>query len=88
MVELLKTIQDDLGDHQDLVVAAELLQELGVAGDLPPQAVFSMGSMAGRYVRETAEMRAGFLGSKPFRTLRSGKPWKKLRKAMEKRAEG
>ncbi len=88
MVELLKKIQDDLGEHQDLVVAAGLMEELAIAGDLPPPAVFSMGSMAGRYARAAAEMRAGFLGSKPLRALREGKPWKKLRKAMEKRAGG
>jgi triphosphatase len=88
MVELLKTVQDDLGEHQDLVVAAGLLEELGGGGDLPPRAVFSMGSMAGRYLRDAAEIRAGFLGSKPLRDLRGGKPWKKLRKAMEKRAGG
>jgi triphosphatase len=88
MVKVLKTIQDDLGDHQDLVVAAGLMEELGVAGDLPPRAVFSMGSIAGRYVRDAVEIRTGFLGSRPLRALRRGKPWKRLRKAMEKRAGG
>jgi CHAD domain-containing protein len=88
MVKLLKRLQDDLGDHQDLVVAAGLMEELGAAGALPPQAVFSMGSMAERYVRGAAEMRMGFLGSKPLRALKGGKPWKELRKAMEKRAGG
>jgi CHAD domain-containing protein len=85
MVELLKTIQDYLGDHQDLVVAAGLMEELGTAGDLPPRAVFSMGSIAERYVHDAAEMRASFLESRPLHALK-GKPWKKLRKAMEKRA--
>jgi hypothetical protein len=33
-------------------------------------------------------MRIGFLGSKPLRALKGGKPWKRLRKAMEKRAGG
>jgi triphosphatase len=88
MVKLLKTIQDDLGDHQDLVVAAGLMEELGVAGDLPPRAVFSMGSMAGHFVRDAVEIRTGFLGSRPLRALRRGKPWKRLRKAMEKRGGG
>ena len=88
MVELLKAIQDDLGDHQDLVVAAGLVEELGTAGDLPPRAVFSMGSIAGRYARDAAEMRAGFLGSDLLRALKRGKPWKRLRKAMKKRARG
>ena len=86
MVELLKAIQDDLGDHQDLVVAAELMEELGAARDLPPRAVFSMGSIAGRYAHEAAETRAGFLGSRPLRGLKGGKPWKRLRKAIKKRA--
>jgi CHAD domain-containing protein len=88
MVKLLKKIQDDLGDHQDLIVATGLMEELGVAGDRPPQVAFSMGSMAERYGREAAEIRAGFLGSKPLRTLEDGKPWKNLRKKLEKRAGG
>ncbi len=88
MVELLKAIQDDLGDHQDLVVAAGLVEELGTAGNLPPRAVFSMGSIAGHYARDAAEMRAGFLGSDLLRALKGGKPWKRLRKAIKKRAGG
>jgi triphosphatase len=88
MVKLLKSIQDDLGDHQDLVVAAGLVEEVSVTGDLPPRVVFSMGSIAGRYACDTAEMGANFLESKPFRALKGGRPWKRLRKAMEKRAEG
>jgi triphosphatase len=88
MVKLLKKTQDDLGDHQDLIVAAGLMEELGVAGDRPPQAAFSMGSMAERYDRDAAEIRAGFLGSKPLRNLKRGKPWKNLRKKLDKRAGG
>jgi triphosphatase len=88
MVMLLKEIQDDLGDHQDLIVATGLMEELGVAGDLPPQAAFSMGSMAEGYRREASKIRAGFLGSKSLRSLKDGKPWKKLRKKLEKRAGG
>jgi CHAD domain-containing protein len=59
LVELLKTIQDDLGEHQDLVVATGLMEELATAGDLPPRAGFSMGSMGGRYAHDAAEMRGG-----------------------------
>jgi triphosphatase len=84
MVDLLKDVQDDLGDNQDLVVAAESMEELAVAGDLPPRAVFSLGAMAGGYSRDAAGIRANFLESKPFRALRGGKPWKRLRKAMKK----
>jgi hypothetical protein len=45
-----------------------------------------MGSIAGRYTHEAAEMRAGFLGSRLLRALKGGRPWKRLRKAMKKRA--
>ena len=86
MVKLLKKIQDDLGDHQDLIVATRLMEELGVAGDRAPEAAFSMGSMAERYGREAAETRADFLESKPLRNLKRGKPWRNLRKKLEKRA--
>jgi triphosphatase len=88
MVKLLKNMQDDLGDHQDLIVASGLMEELGVAGDRPPQAAFSMGSMVERYGREASEIRAGFLRSKPLHTLKDGKEWKKVRKKLEKRAGG
>jgi triphosphatase len=88
MVKLLKNMQDDLGDHQDLIVAAGLMEELGSAGDRPPQDAFSMGSMGERYSREASEIRAGFLGSKPLLTLKDGKEWKKVRKKLEKRAGG
>jgi CHAD domain-containing protein len=86
MVEVLKELQDDLGDHQDLVVAAARLREEGVSGNLPPQTVFSMGTMAGRYARKAAEIRAVVPGSRPLRVLIKGKKWRSLRKAMKKRA--
>ncbi|HEX2181795.1 MAG TPA: CHAD domain-containing protein [Rubrobacteraceae bacterium] len=88
MVQLLKDVQDDLGDHQDLIVAAELMRELGVSGDLPPRVAFSLGAMAERYAREAAEIRANFLGSGLLRALEGGKPWKRLRKAIRKKAGG
>jgi triphosphatase len=88
MVKLLKKTQDDLGDHQDLIVACGLMEELGGARDRPPQSAFSMGTMAERYGREASEIRGGFLGSKPLRSLKDGKAWKKLRKKLEKRAAG
>jgi triphosphatase len=88
MVKLLKKVQDDLGDHQDLIVASGLMEELGGAGDLPPQDAFSMGSMAERYSREASELRSGFLRSKPLRRLKDGKEWKKVRKKLERRAGG
>jgi triphosphatase len=86
MIELLKELQDNLGEHQDLVVAAGLLRELGAGGDLPPRIVFSMGSLAGQYARKAAEMRFALQESKPFCALQEGKPWIKLHKAMKMRA--
>jgi triphosphatase len=88
MVKLLKKTQDDLGDHQDLIVAAGLMEELGVAGDLAPQGAFSMGSMSERHGIEAAEIRRDYLGSKGLRTLKNGKEWKKLRRKLEKQAGG
>jgi triphosphatase len=88
MVKLLKNMQDDLGDHQDLIVASGLMEELGVASNRPPQAAFSMGSMSEGYGREASEIRAGFVGSNPLLTLKDGKAWKKLRKKLEKGAGG
>jgi triphosphatase len=88
MVDLLKAVQDDLGDNQDLVVAAKSLKELAAAGELPPRAVFSLGAMAGDYSRDAAGLRASFLEAGPLRALRKGKRWKRLRKAMEKKAGG
>jgi triphosphatase len=86
VVELLKSVQDDLGDNQDLIVAAGLMRELGLAGDLPPRVSFSLGAIAERYAREAAQIRARFLGSNELRALEGGKPWKKLRRAVEKKA--
>ena len=84
MVELLKELQDDLGEYQDLVVAAEMLREEGVSGSLPPQTIFSMGSMAARHARDAAIIRAAVPGSRPFRAFSKGKEWKNLRKTMKK----
>jgi hypothetical protein len=88
MVKLLKNMQDDLGDHQDLIVACGLMEELGVAGDRRPKVVFWMGTMSEGYLSEASKIRSGFLGSKSLRTLKDGKEWKKLRKTLEKRAGG
>ena len=86
LVELLKAVQDNLGDHQDLIVAAALMRELGVSGALSPRVAFSLGAMAERYNREAAELRTNFLGSKELRALKKGKPWKRLQNALEKKA--
>ena len=64
------------------------MEEIGVAGDRPPQSAFSIGSMAERNSREASEIRADFLRSKSLRSLKNGKEWKNLRKKLEKRSGG
>jgi hypothetical protein len=44
--------------------------------------------MAERNLGDAAEMRADFLASRQLRALKGGKPWKRLRRAMKKRAGG
>jgi triphosphatase len=85
MVVRFKELQDDLGEHQDAAVAAELLEEMALAGDLPPQTIFAMGAEAERQAREAQQMRATISGSRAFRAIEKGKAWKKLRKTMEGR---
>ena len=85
-VDRLKEFQDDLGDHQDLIVTAGTLREL--SGDLPPRAAFGMGVLATRYVNEAGEIRDGLWGGKPLKTVRGGKAWKRLRKALDEKAGG
>ena len=85
MVMRFKELQDDLGEHQDAVVAAELLEEIALAGDLPPETIFAMGAEAERQTRNAEQMRETIPGSKAFRAIKKGKAWKKLRKIMEGR---
>jgi len=86
LVSPLKALQDDLGDHQDAIVAAETLRELGTSTQgprVPRGAAFTMGVFAERYLREAAQMRPKVLGSKPFRALVKGKDWKDFEKVMK-----
>jgi triphosphatase len=86
MIGRLKSVQDDLGEQQDLVVAVGTLRELAFSEDLPPQAVFSIGSMAGRYARDAEQIRSGFLDSKKLRVLKADLSRYGLQKTMNKRA--
>jgi triphosphatase len=82
----LKTLQDDLGDHQDAVVAAGFLRELGTTtgGTRVPRAVaFTMGVYSQRCSREAQDLRAAVPDSKPFRALKKAKKWKKFEKGLE-----
>ena len=86
LVAPLKTLQDDLGDHQDAVVAAEYLHELGTTtgGTRVPRGVaFTTGVYAERCSREARDLRVAVPDSKPFRVMTKGKEWKKFEKILE-----
>ena len=85
LVDLLKEMQDDLGGLQDLVVFAGLMRELAVTGNLPPQTVFTMGSVAERYARDASQRREDLPEAKSLGNL--SKRWKRLRNEMKNRAE-
>src|SRR5215207_1218420 len=90
LVKPLKALQDDLGDHQDAVVAAAYLRELGTTtgqARIPRGVAFTMGVYAERCAREAKDLRSDVPGSKPFLTLTKGKKWKKFEKVLESRRE-
>lgn len=86
LVGLLKRLQDDLGAHQDAIVASEYLRELGTATGgprIPRGTVFTMGVLSERCAREAAELRSRVPGSEPFRTLIEGERWRELDGVMK-----
>lgn len=88
LVEPLKALQDDLGDHQDGVVAAGYLRELGTkTGETRVQrgVAFTMGVYSERCAREAKDLRSVVPDSKPFSTLTKGKKWKQFEKVLESR---
>lgn len=85
LVKPLKAVQDSLGRHQDVVVAAELLREIALSTPrLPKRAVFGMGLLAQRYHDEAAALRASFVDAEEYRALVGGKAWGGFEKVMEK----
>jgi triphosphatase len=89
-VKPLKALQDDLGDHQDAVVVAAYLRELGTTtgqARVPRGVAFTMGVYAERCTREAKDLRSDVPDSKPFLTLTKGKKWKKFEKVLESRRE-
>ncbi len=90
LVKPLKALQDDLGDHQDAVVAAGFLRELGTNTEgprVPRGAAFAMGVYSERCAREATDLRSVVLGSEALRALLKGKGWKDLEKAMKSAAK-
>jgi len=85
LIEPLKALQDDLGDHQDAVVAAGYLRDLGTTtgGTRVPRGVaFTMGVYSERCAREAKDLRSVIPDSKPFRALTKGKKWKTFEKVL------
>lgn len=80
----LAQLQDELGEMQDAVVAAERLREAALSGtgELSLGAVFAIGGIAERY-RHEAERLLGRL-SEESRVV-NGVQWKRLAVAMERR---
>ncbi len=89
LVEPLKALQDDLGDHQDAVVASQYLRELGTrTGEtrVPRGVAFTMGVYSENCAREAKDLRSLVPDSKPFSTLTKRKEWKKFEKYMKSRS--
>jgi triphosphatase len=83
VVKPLKKLQDELGAHQDLIVASDLLEELvTTSSKLPSRTAFEMGILAGCQRQEAADLRASLVTSENYRVLVEGKAWKDLEKAM------
>ena len=87
LVKPLKELQDGLGRHQDLIVAADLLASIAAGSRrLSPRTAFAMGVLAERHLREAADLRASLPGTKPYRVLTKGKAWKDLEKNAKKQS--
>ena len=90
LIKPLKALQDDLGDHQDAIVAAGYLKELGTTtgGTRVPRGVaFTMGVYSEHCAREAKDLRSLVPHSKPFRTTMKRKKWKSFEKVLESRDE-
>lgn len=85
LVKPLKAVQDSLGRHQDVIVAADLLREIAVSTPrLPKRTVFAMGLLAQGYHAEAAALRTSATAAKEYRALVGGKVWNGFEKLMEK----
>lgn len=81
-IQLMKALQDVLGQYQDAIVAGTHLRELtnSQGRKLPPQTIFALGAIAQRYEQQAADRRSQF--PKAFRKV-SGKAWTRLAREME-----
>ena len=81
-----RTNEPSATDHQDAVVAAAYLRELGTKTGEARGVAFTMGVYAERCTREAKDLRSVVPDSKPFRTLTKGKRWKKFERVLERRS--
>jgi CHAD domain-containing protein len=85
LVGPLKAVQDSLGRHQDVMVAAGLLREIAIETPrLPKRTVFAMGLLTQRYLAEGAGLRASSIAAEEYRVLVGGNAWKAFEKLMKK----
>ncbi|CAN5126777.1 hypothetical protein BH24ACT19_BH24ACT19_04300 [soil metagenome] len=85
LIKALKALQDDLGRHQDAIVATERLRELATgAHSFPTRAAFVMGLYAQSHLQEAAEVRKNLRGTEAYSAVAGGKAWKGLEKEMKK----
>jgi hypothetical protein len=85
LVEAVVELQKLLGEHQDAEVASSDLRALcdRRGAGLSRQAIFVIGKIAARYEREAQRLRRRFV--QRFRAA-TRRRWKRLRRAMAKRA--
>jgi hypothetical protein len=84
-----RTNEPSATDHQDAVVAAAYLRELGTTtgeARVPRGVAFTMGVYAERCTREAKDLRSVVPDSKPFGTRTKGKKWKHFEKVLERRS--
>lgn len=85
LVKPLKAVQDDLGLHQDDMVAAGWLRDLATGGHgFPPEAAYFVGMLAGDLLREAAGIRSGLRENEAFHAVAAGKEWKDFEKKASK----
>src|SRR5688500_6395358 len=83
-----RTSEPSATDHQDAVVAAAYLRELGTTtgqARVPRGVAFTMGVYAERCTREAKYLRSDVPGSQPLLTLTQRRQWKKFEKVLEGR---
>ncbi len=85
LIRSLKALQDDLGRHQDAIVATERLRELATGGHrFPTRAAFVMGRYAQSHLHEAAEVRNNLRRTGAYRAVADGKAWRGFEKEMKK----